>query len=177
LPASIQAEIKALKEKGKPKLQPVKDLDSILKFFHLSKTVKILGFEGKSFGPITVKTFAIAYKEKGDCTNYPDVFLTGKTDHKLEQVSGVVLPEAAQIITDSKEIVQLSKAVSKGLSQVMGPDLAAQAPDSASSSSYFRYQGRVYVISPAILEGGYLGTITDGKYEKLSDLELPTCGT
>jgi hypothetical protein len=177
LPQSIQSEIKALQKQDKPELRSVKHRTALLKFFNVKKKVKILGFDGKVIDGMDIGKLQIAYKSRGECTNYPDVFIQGDYSQALKDVEGVVLPESAQPITDAKETAKLAPLLSKGLSEVLAKDIAAQIPGLVSSSSYFRYQGKVYMITPGVGGGGYLGRIFHGYYIKLGKLKLPMCGS
>jgi hypothetical protein len=177
LPPTIQEEIKIIAKAKKPSAKLVNHEADLLKYFQIGKKVSVLGFDGKILKSVKLIKIEIEYKQQGDCTNYPDVFLKVSTDGNLNDISGIMLPESASVITDSKKVTKLSSIVSKGLSQVLGKDLSEQIPDFVSSSSYFTYDGKTYAISPGIGEGGHLGVIANGKYIKIGDLQLLMCGS
>ncbi len=173
LPSETKAEIDRLMKSKKPGVVEIKDLAAFRKAFRLEEKARVFTLDGTLTEPVSLKGMKIYFQKKGDCTNYPDVYLSGAYSKRLSQTYGIAVPNSTKVLQKSTGTEAIKTAIGKGLEK----QLQTEAMTHAASTVYFQLDGETYSLTPGLGQGAFIGRIKGNKYELVQELKLLSCGT
>lgn len=153
--------------------------EPLLKHYGMNRKTKVVSLgSAPEIKEITIGKVIFHFKSKGDCSNYPDQFLTLSFSPNLESFVGVVLPSSATILTYGED--EKRKAVEALKSYFMKSDRKEAVAGGQLPIDKFvaiKVASHVYLIMGDLFENALVLKYANGAIENAGSVDLKMCGT